>query len=69
MRTNVSTFRNYYRIEESMIRAAMPKTSANDPVPLVARSQAKVEVVSKAFGLNLVRPLTFKLSEAAGGLQ
>lgn len=62
----LSAFRKFSAIEEAMIRASMPRTSASDPEPLPRfAASPKTVLVANRFGPNLVRPLTFRLSEVA----
>lgn len=67
-RITLNTFRRIDRIEEQMIRASMPRTSASDPEPLaVHAAPTQTEIVSKRAGSRLVRPLTFTIAEVARG--
>ena len=62
--TNASLFVRHARAEESMLRAVMPKASAASPEPLFRQNRPGV-VVASSFGINLVKPLTFKIAEVA----
>ena len=59
--SNAHTFRSYARIEEQMIRAAMPRTSAADPVPTFISERSKPRWSN---GVKYVPP-TYTLSEVA----
>jgi hypothetical protein len=64
MRITLSTFRKMGRIEETMIRAAMPQTSERDAEPLpVFAARDLVTVVGRRNGVGLVKPLTFTMGE------
>ena len=67
--SNASTFRAYARVEEQMIRAAMPRTSEADPTPLRRLAEgamgAAATIVAARPGSRLVRPLTATLKEVA----
>ena len=64
----LSTFRRADRLQEQMIRAAMPRTSANDPKPLPAFAAPLLrELVAARAGTRLVRPLTYTMREVANG--
>ena len=67
MRTRITlnTFRKVGRMEETMMRAAMPRTSAQDEAPLPIF--AAVDLVTVRSGVRLVRPLTATISEVARG--
>lgn len=54
MRSNASMFRTFARLEEQMMRAAMPRTSAADPQE-TARFSARPATVAL--------PLTYTLEE------
>ncbi|HET9024815.1 MAG TPA: hypothetical protein VFN64_09600 [Burkholderiaceae bacterium] len=64
----LKTFRRLGQAEETMIRAAMPRTSARDaePLPVFAARDAVV-VAETPHGVRLVRPLTFTIGEVARG--
>lgn len=65
-RITLNTFRRVAKLEETMIRASMPRTAAADPVPLpVFATPGVYETVSVRAGLRLVRPLTATIAEAA----
>lgn len=65
-KTTIHVFRKLSRLEEMMIRAAMPRTSAADPEPLpVFAAPDPVVLATSATGLRLVKPLTATLSEVA----
>lgn len=67
-RITLNTFRRIDRIEEQMIRAAMPRTSAADPEPLaVHAAPTQTEVVARRSGSRLVRPLTATIAEVVRG--
>ena len=58
MRTRItlSTFRKVGAMEETMMRATMPRTSAADPEPLVRFAMpAAGEVVARRDGTRLMR--------------
>lgn len=59
--SNASIFRRMARVEEQMIRAAMPRVAASDPEPLAA--QARRLVVAARIASRLVKPLTYTLAE------
>lgn len=52
----VATFRAFSRIEEQMIRAAMPRTAAADPAPLPAFAAEGRLAVATRGASRLVRP-------------
>lgn len=55
-RITLDTFRRIGRQEETMMRAVMPRTSANDTTPLVAFAAPAVgEVVARRDGSRLVK--------------
>ena len=62
-RITLNTFRKVGRMEETMIRAAMPRTSAHDEAPLPVF--AAVDLVAVRNGVRLVRPLTATIEEVA----
>ena len=62
MKSNASTFRAYARIEESMIRAAMPRTSERDPQQPNTMRAARTWTAGRL--VAAIMPLTFTLSEA-----
>lgn len=55
-----ATYRKFLAVEESMMRASMPRTSAVDPV---APKRAEVVVIANRGNVKLVKPLTAKLAE------
>lgn len=55
-RITLNTFRKVAKAEESMIRAAMPKTSASDPEPIPFYANARP---------TAKRTFTFKLGDVA----
>jgi len=68
--SNAHTFRAVARLEESMIRASMPKTSAADPVlvPAVRRAAATWTVRNgRAIRVAVAPSLTFALAEVSRG--
>jgi len=54
-----ATYRKFLVVEESMMRASMPRTNAADPVQLT--KPADVVVIANRGNVKLVKPLTFKL--------
>ena len=58
---NASLYRKFLKVEDNMLRAAMPRTAAADPVQPVQR--AAVQAIANRGGRKLVKPLTFKLAE------
>lgn len=63
MRTKITlnTFRRISRLEEAMIRAAMPLTAQADPEPLVAfHAPAASELVATRQGTRLTRPAALR---------
>lgn len=54
-------YRKFLKVEDNMLRASMPRTSAADPVQPVQR--AAVQVIANRSGVKLVKPLTYKLAE------
>ena len=63
--SNAHLFRRLARAEESMMRASMPRVSADDPTPLTRSSRS---VVASVGGTRLVyadRPNGFTLAEVA----
>lgn len=69
MRATVSIFRRHVIAEEQMIRAAMPRTSAADPEPLVTARRAVVVVANRGNArlVKVVPSLTFTLAEVTRG--
>ncbi len=64
MRITIHTFRKIGRIEETMIRATMPRTSDHDAEPLAPfAGRPDVNVLARRAGVNLVRPLTATMPE------
>ena len=61
--SNAHTFRTFARLEETMMRAMMPRTDAADPKP-VALPRSNF-VWSNGRRVAAVAPLTFKLAEVA----
>lgn len=63
----LATFRKVSRMEEALIRASMPTTSAADPLPLETAITPRVSVRTLSNGLRLVKmaPLTATLAEVA----
>lgn len=62
MRTNASLFRATARLEDAMMRCAMPRVSAADPpLPLSRRRDRRL----RGTALPLPPPLTFRLAEVA----
>lgn len=61
----LATFRKVTRLEEAMMRASMPNTSAADPLPLVTDITPRVAVRTLSNGVRLVKmaPLTATLQE------
>lgn len=58
---NANTYRKFLKVEDMMLRAAMPRTAAADPAQPVQR--AAVQVIANRGGRKLVKPLTFKLAD------
>lgn len=56
-----ATYRKFLKVEDNMLRAAMPRTAAADPVQPAQR--AAVVVIANRGNVKLVRPLTFKLAD------
>lgn len=61
----LNVFKSIVRLEEQMIRASMPRTSAADPKPTTPWVDAHRAVVASRSGSRLVRPLTYTLAEVA----
>ena len=63
----LATVRSVRRLEEQMMRAMMPRTSAADPTPLPAfAAPSAAEILARRRGSRLVRPvpgLTFTIAE------
>lgn len=53
-----ATYRKFLAVEETMMRASMPRTSDADPVQ---PRPANVVVIANRGNVKLVKPLTFKL--------
>jgi hypothetical protein len=65
-RITLNTFRRIGHLEETMIRAAMPRTSDRDAEPLAPfAGRPEVNVLARRAGVNLVRPLTATVAEVA----
>ncbi len=63
-RITVATFRRIGRIEETMIRASMPRTSDHDNAPLAPfAGRPEPNVLARRAGCNLVAPLTATMAE------
>ena len=60
--SNAHTFRTFSRIEDSMIRASMPRTSASDPVQ--SATAKRLTAARTWINGHLAAPLTFRLGEA-----
>lgn len=58
---NASLYRKFLKVEDNMMRAAMPRTSAADPVQ--PQRAAAVVVIANRGNVKLVKPLTFKLGD------
>ena len=54
-----ATYRKFLVVEDNMLRASMPRTSAADPVQ--QPRPADVVVIANRGNIKLVKPLTFKL--------
>jgi len=68
MNRHLGFYRNVARLEEAMIRAAMPRTFAVDIDPLPGfAAPTRSEVLASRPGSRLVRPLTFTIAEVARG--
>jgi hypothetical protein len=65
MKITLSTFRKVGRLEETMIRASMPRTAERDAEPLPVFAARDAVVLASAPGSRLVKPLTFTLGEVA----
>jgi len=63
-----TTYRRFLAVEDHMLRASMPRTSAADPAPaaalLASRAYATVTIANVGM-TRLVRPLTATIAEAA----
>ena len=64
-RITLNTFRKVSRMEETMIRAVMPQTSAADPLQVETPITPRVSVRVLSNGVRLVKPLTATLAEVA----
>lgn len=62
-KTTVAMFRRFERLHDDMIRSAMPRTSAADPMPAQRLSEARAVMAVAASGARLVRPLKATLAE------
>lgn len=60
----LSTFRKVARAEDGMMRAMMPRTSAEDATPFAFASDRRV-VIAAAGGTRLAQRLTYNLAEVA----
>lgn len=58
---NASLYRKFLKVEDNMLRAAMPRTSAADPVQPVQR--AAVVVIANRGNIKLVKPLTATVAQ------
>jgi hypothetical protein len=63
MLSNASLFRRYAKVEDEMMRAAMPRVNELDP-PMSMSARARAVVASRLDGVRLVKPLTFTIAEA-----
>jgi hypothetical protein len=64
-RLTLSTLRRISHIEEQMIRASMPHTSAADAAPLLPQFARDAIAIASRKGSRLVRPLTATIAERA----
>jgi hypothetical protein len=64
-RITLNTFRRIGHLEETMIRAAMPRTSERDAEPLPVFAARDVVVFGSRNGVGLVRRLTATMAEVA----
>lgn len=65
---SAGAFRNFDRMQDTLARAAMPRTAAADPAPVFSTSiVATTRQMASVGGLRLVAPPTFKLAEVARG--
>lgn len=65
-RITLSTFRRLGRAEETVLRAVMPRTAAQDAEPLAPfAGRPEVNVLARRAGVNLVKPLTATIAEVA----
>ncbi len=65
-RITLGTFRKVGRLEETMIRAAMPRTSERDSEQLAPfAGRPEINVLARRAGVNLVKPLTATIAEVA----
>lgn len=63
-RISLSTFRKVGRMEETLIRATMPRVSEHDVEPLAPfAGRPEVNVLARRAGVNLVKPLTATVQE------
>ena len=62
-RFTLQTLRRYSQIEEQMIRASMPRTSAADSAPLIPSFARDAIAIASRGGSRLVRPLTATIAE------
>ena len=66
-RITLNTYRRIGKAEETMIRAAMPQTSARDAEALEPfGGRVEINVLARRAGCNLVAPLTATLAAVAG---
>lgn len=57
---NASLYRKFLRVEDNMMRAAMPRTSAADPAQ---PQRAAVVVIANRGNVKLVKPLTATVAQ------
>lgn len=57
-----ATLRKFLAVEDKMMRASMPRTSAADPVVSTPRAAAVIVIANRG-NVKLVKPLTFKLGD------
>lgn len=62
-----SLFARYARVEETLIRASMPRTSVADPEPLVVRHAYTVANRGTSRLVRVAPALTFTMAEVARG--
>lgn len=62
-----TTLRTYTKIEDAMLRAAMPKTSALDPVPTFTHDGLRLTVANRGLTrlVRVVPTLTVSIGERA----
>lgn len=67
MNRSLSFYRNAARIEESMMRAAMPRAAANDPAPLLSYGALPKGAANARRADRPVAPLMVRMMEVARG--